>query len=63
MDVACGEYGDVISGLVSAIENGRLIYQENSTLVIATPSLNPGKEYRPIVNFLAEISEFLLPFL
>ena len=43
MDVAGGEYGDVISELVSSIENGRLIYQANSTSVISTQSLDPGK--------------------
>ncbi len=31
MDVACGEYGDLLPQLVSGIENGRLIYRTDST--------------------------------
>ncbi|KAI9552421.1 ABC protein [Daphnia sinensis] len=39
MDVACGEYGDVLPVLVSTIENGRLVYQEiyGSTSVMPSP--------------------------
>lgn len=43
MDVASGEYGNVLAGLVSGIENGRLIYQESATPTSATPSLSHGK--------------------
>jgi hypothetical protein len=42
MDVACGEYGDVLPGLVSGIENGRLVYQENSALEMEMQSPAPG---------------------
>lgn len=42
MDVACGEYGDVLPGLVSGIENGRLVYQENSASEMAMQSPAPG---------------------
>ncbi|XP_057375091.1 ATP-binding cassette sub-family G member 1-like [Daphnia carinata] len=38
MDVASGEYGNVLAGLVSGIENGRLIYQENTTPTSESPS-------------------------
>lgn len=31
MDVACGEYGDLLPQLVSGIENGRLIYRKDTT--------------------------------
>ncbi len=45
MDVACGEYGDVIAGLVSGIENGRLVYQENSASAMTMQSPTPGMYY------------------
>ncbi|KAI9554257.1 ABC protein [Daphnia sinensis] len=38
MDVASGEYGNVLARLVSGIENGRLIYQENPTPTSESPS-------------------------
>ena len=44
MDVASGEYGDVLAGLVSGVENGRLIYQETLTPTSATPSLSHGND-------------------
>ncbi|XP_046632756.1 ATP-binding cassette sub-family G member 1-like [Daphnia pulicaria] len=44
MDVACGEYGDVLPRLVSGIENGRLIYQENSASAMAMQSPAPVVE-------------------
>ncbi|XP_046639058.1 ATP-binding cassette sub-family G member 1-like [Daphnia pulicaria] len=40
MDIASGEYGDVLSRLVTGIENGRLIYQESPTPTLASPSLS-----------------------
>lgn len=50
MDVACGEYGDVLPGLVSGIENGRLIYQENSASAMAMQS--PGIIFKIITLFI-----------
>jgi hypothetical protein len=38
MDVATGEYGDVLFQLTSGIENGRLIYNEFSETIPVTPS-------------------------
>lgn len=38
MDVAMGEYGDVLPQLVSIVENGRLIYNESSAPLRATNS-------------------------
>ncbi|XP_045029361.1 ATP-binding cassette sub-family G member 1 isoform X2 [Daphnia magna] len=38
MDVASGEYGNVLARLVSGIENGRLIYHENPTPTSESPS-------------------------
>ena len=34
MEVACGEYGNVHDSLVDAIENGRIIYSESSSLAV-----------------------------
>lgn len=43
MDIASGEHGNVLARLVSAIDNGRLIYQESSTTPTSTtPSLSHG---------------------
>jgi hypothetical protein len=50
MDVACGEYGDVLPRLVSGIENGRLIYQENSASAMAMQS--PGIIFKIITLFI-----------
>jgi hypothetical protein len=36
LDVASGEYGDVLERLVSGVENGRKVYQETS--MATTPS-------------------------
>lgn len=52
MDVACGEYGDVLPGLVSGIENGRLIYQENSASAMAMQS--PGIIFKRITLFISQ---------
>jgi hypothetical protein len=38
MDVATGEYGDVLFQLTSGVENGRLIYNEFSESILATSS-------------------------
>jgi hypothetical protein len=45
MDVASGEYGDVLPQLMSGVQNGRLIYNQNSVSnIFSTPSLgNEGK--------------------
>lgn len=38
MDVACGEYGDLLPVLVYTVENGRLVFQEISGSTLAMPS-------------------------
>ena len=53
MDLACGEYGDVVPGLVSAIENGRLIYEETLSPTFATPSLSHGNADEYYISFFA----------
>ena len=54
MDLACGEYGDVVPGLVSAIENGRLIYEESSlSPTFATPSLSHGNAVEYYISLFA----------
>nr|QBM06376.1 ATP-binding cassette sub-family G member 1-like isoform X3 [Daphnia magna] len=40
IDVASGEYGNVLPKLIDGIENGRRIYQENSVTSPASPSLS-----------------------
>ncbi|EFX86592.1 ABC protein, subfamily ABCG [Daphnia pulex] len=40
IDVASGEYGDVLPRLVSGIENGRRIFHENSPVILASPALS-----------------------
>lgn len=42
IDVASGEYGDVLSKLVDGVENGKRIYQENSPSTSALPSIREG---------------------
>jgi hypothetical protein len=42
IDVASGEYGDVLPRLVSGIENGRRIFHENSPVILASPALSHG---------------------
>jgi hypothetical protein len=42
IDVASGEYGDVLPRLVSGIENGRRIFHENSPAILASPALSHG---------------------
>lgn len=44
IDVASGEYGNVLPKLIDGIENGRRIYQENSVTSPASPSLSHGKK-------------------
>ena len=39
MDVVCGEYGDALPGLVEASQNGRLVYQEDSSSPSPTQAL------------------------
>jgi len=38
MDVATGDYGDVLFQLTSGIENGRLIYNQSSEAILVKPS-------------------------
>ena len=41
MDVATGEYGDVLPQLTSGVQNGRLIYNQDSAYsLFITPSHN-----------------------
>lgn len=41
MDVATGEYGDVLPQLKSGVQNGRLIYnQDSASSLFVTPSHN-----------------------
>ncbi|EFX86593.1 ABC protein, subfamily ABCG [Daphnia pulex] len=40
LDVASGEYGDVLPQLTSGIKNGRIIYEDPSISPLATPSHN-----------------------
>lgn len=40
LDVASGEYGDVLPKLISTIENGRLSYEDPTATTLATPSHN-----------------------
>lgn len=55
LDVACGEYGNVLAELVTCIDNGRLIYQGESSIVPATLSSSHGNSLA-INNQLAEES-------
>lgn len=47
MDVACGEYGDLLPVLVYTVENGRLVFQEisGSTLAIPSPALSNNQSW------------------
>ena len=47
--MASGEYGDVVSRLVSGIENGSRIYQENESVSSASPALSHGNTKKFIV--------------
>lgn len=64
MDVACGEYGNVLAGLVAGIENGRIVYEECSPTPSATSSLNQGdtiNENLLIINpnsYLVDVREY-----
>ncbi|XP_046451684.1 ATP-binding cassette subfamily G member 4-like [Daphnia pulex] len=40
IDVASGEYGNVLPGLIAGVENGKRIYQENSPSTPALPSIS-----------------------
>lgn len=40
MDVASGDYGDVLPQLVCGVDNGRLIYNESSALLCTADSLD-----------------------
>lgn len=40
MDVASGDYGDILPQLVSGVDNGRLIYNESSALLCTADSLD-----------------------
>ena len=51
MDVAAGEYGEVLGQLVTSIENGRLVYREETAdsasttpngSCITTPTISQG---------------------
>lgn len=55
IDVASGEYGNVLPKLVDGMENGRRIYQENSVAASASPSLSHGKKTTS-VNSVTEFS-------
>lgn len=50
MDVACGEYGDVLTKLVAGIENGKIIYDESSPPGSETPSINQGDSTKWITS-------------
>lgn len=59
MDVATGEYGDMLLQLTSGVENGRLIYNEFSESILATPSQDGNTiKYLPLYrNKLSSILE------
>ena len=53
MDVAAGEYGQVLAQLVASVENGRLIYREETvdsgsttpdSSCITTPTISQGMD-------------------
>ncbi|XP_046639075.1 ATP-binding cassette sub-family G member 1-like [Daphnia pulicaria] len=50
MDVATGEYGDVLFQLTSGIENGRLIYNEFSETIPVTPSHDETRKESESLN-------------
>jgi hypothetical protein len=54
MDVASGEYGDVIPQLTSIVKNGRLFYNQNSaSSLLAIPSHN--SEGNTLKTFICQI--------
>ncbi|XP_057375095.1 ATP-binding cassette sub-family G member 1-like isoform X2 [Daphnia carinata] len=59
MDVASGDYGDVLPQLVSGVENGRLIYSESSALLCTADSLDTEENHR--MNKSKELS-YAIPF-
>lgn len=59
MDVASGEYGNVLARLVSGIENGRLIYHENPTPTSESPSSSRGNTRTFLIHFFFLNKEFV----
>jgi hypothetical protein len=56
MDVASGEYGDVLHQLTSIVKNGRLIYNQDPEPGSLAISSSEGKALMKIFNYLLHIN-------